>query len=107
MGFKKEEDQYQASNQLFLLVKKYLKDNKLKFSEFCEQNNLPEYITRKVLNRSIKMHIFPAFIMKIARCINIYKYNFCTRYYKLQPTSQAELELMQKRYKLSKIINRK
>jgi len=94
MAFKKDDDQYQASNELFILVKKYLKDNKLKFKKFCEQNNLPEYITKKVLDRKIKMHIFPSFIIKIGKCIGSYNNSFCTRYYKKQSTSQKDIDFI-------------
>lgn len=60
------ETQYQMSNDLYLFLIEYLKQEKLSLKKFCEMNNLNLYVTNKVVDRKIKMHIYKSSLLKIA-----------------------------------------
>lgn len=72
----KQETQYQMSNEFAAYILKYLKENKIKLKDFCGELNLPVYMTRKIIDRKIKMHIYYSYLLKIAKnfgCENNFK----------------------------------
>jgi predicted transcriptional regulator len=76
MTMGKQETQYQMSNEFASYILKYLKENKIKFKDFCEKLNLPVYMTRKIIDRKFKMHIYYSYLLKIAKffgCENNFK----------------------------------
>jgi len=73
---KKIETQYQMSNEFAVYIMKYLKENEIKLKDFCDELNLPVYMTRKIIDRKIKMHIYYSYLLKIAKtfgCENNFK----------------------------------
>ena len=64
---KKFETQYQMSNEFAIYILKYLKENEIKLKDLCDELNLPVYMTRKIIDRKIKMHIYYSYLLKIAK----------------------------------------
>ena len=73
---KKIETQYQMSDDFARYILNYLKEKKIKFKDLCEELNLPVYMTRRIIDRKVKMHIFYSYLLKIAKyfgCENNFK----------------------------------
>lgn len=64
-----KEDQFQMSNELATYIINYLKENKTSFKNFCKKHNLSYYLTYKVIDRKIKMHIGYSYLAKLSRLV--------------------------------------
>jgi hypothetical protein len=79
MNFNKKEEQFQLSNELYKEVISFIKLNNMTFGEFCKNLNLPEYMTGKILDRKIKMHIYLDYIKKIANYVQAKDIPICEK----------------------------
>lgn len=68
------ETQYQMSDEFYKSVVEYLIKRNITLKKLCKEMNIEYYMTYKIFNRKIKMHIYLSFLKKIATYCDIPSY---------------------------------
>lgn len=63
--------QYQMSDELYYSILEYMDKKGLTVEELCEKNNWDCFLFTQVFDRTIKMHIYPSYLFKIAATLSL------------------------------------